>query len=271
MNCIEHFGYYDNIVHFPEHGHTDCEILYLHKGHITVLCSGNEFDMTEGMIYIIPSCFKHRLVIKDLSCYRRTLVFLNPWIYSKKHCSDVIYNMIIGLDTDKPLIVKDDFNGFQLLNDIKNEIELNDAFSEEIIVSLLTELISHIIRSSGYRGRTAIKSNKTVSDIQSYIQENCGSQILISDIADKFFISKYYLSHIFKKQIGMSPKQFLIFTRLSKAYNLLHEPNLKIAEISEMCGFASPSDMTKKFREQYNISPNKFRKELFSKNKNNTD
>ena len=69
----------------------------------------------------------------------------------------------------------------------------------------------------------------------------------------------------------MSPKQFLIFARLSKAYNMLHEPDMKISEISELCGFASPSDMTKKFKEQYNISPNGFRKQLLSKSKNDTN
>lgn len=268
MGCIEHFGYYENIVHFPEHQHTACEIMYLHKGHISILCDDNEFDMTDGMLYIIPSCFKHKGIIKDSSFYKRTLVFINPWIYMKEHYSDIIYNMLIGLDIDKPIIVKDDFNALKIFNSIKREMELSDMISEDIIVSSLTELFAQIIRRTGYIGRTVGKSNKLVADIQSYIQENCGSQILISELAEKYFISKFYLSHIFKEQTGMSPKQFLTFTRLSKAYNLLHEPDLKVFEISERCGFASPSDMTKKFREHYKISPYRFRKQLLSKSKN---
>lgn len=271
MNCIEHFGYYDNIIHFPEHQHTACEIMYLHNGHISVLCENNQFDMTDGMLYVIPSCFKHQVKIKDESCYERTLVFLNPWIYSKEYFSDVINNMLIGFDLQKPLVVKDDFDALMILNRIKNEIERSDIISEDLIISSLTELFAKIIRKVGYIGKPDKKLNKLVSDIQRYIQENCESQILISDIADRFFISKFYLSHIFKEQIGMSPKQFLTFTRLSKAYNMLHEPEKKISEISEECGFASPSDMTKKFKVQYNISPNNFRKQLLSKSKNDID
>lgn len=268
MNCIEHFGYYDNIIHFPEHQHTACEIMYLHKGHISVMCDGSQFDMTDGMLYVIPSCFKHQGIIKDSSCYKRTLIFLNPWIYSKEYFSDVINNMLIGFDIDKPIVVKDAFDALTIINRIEKELEFGDIVSEDIIVSSLTELFAKIIRKVGYIGKTDKKLNRLVSDIQRYIQENCESQILISDIADRFFISKFYLSHIFKEQIGMSPKQFLTFTRLSKAYNMLHEPGINISEISEKCGFASPSDMTKKFKVQYNISPNNFRKRLFSKSKN---
>ena len=271
MNCIEHFGFYDNIVHFPEHHHTACEILYLHKGNISVSHENNMYEMTGGMLYIIPSCFKHRVIINDESCYERTLVFLNPWIYTKEYFSDVIYNMLIGFDLQKPVVIEDDFNALATINTIKDELEKVDIISEDIIVSSLTELFAKIIRKIGYTGKTAKTPNKLVTEIQSYIQENCGLNILISDVAEKYFISKFYLSHIFKEQTGMSPKQFLIFARLSKAYNMLHEPDMKISEISELCGFASPSDMTKKFKEQYNISPNGFRKQLLSKSKNDTN
>lgn len=269
MNCIEHFGYYDNIVHFPEHHHTACEIMYLHKGSISVLHGTKEYEMTDGMLYIIPSCFKHRVKIKDESCYQRTLVFLNPWIYTKEYFSDIIYNMLIGFDLQKPIVVKDDFDALSIFNKIDSEIEKEDIISEDIIVSSLTELFAQIIRKTGYAGKTIKTPNKLVADIQSYIQENCGSHILISEVADKFFLSKFYLSHIFKEQTGMSPKQFLVFSRLSKVYNMLHDSDMKISEISELCGFASPSDMTKKFKEQYNISPNTLRKQLLTKSKNN--
>ena len=36
MSCIEHIGCYDNIILFPEHKHTSCEIMYLHKDNINL-------------------------------------------------------------------------------------------------------------------------------------------------------------------------------------------------------------------------------------------
>ncbi len=268
MSCIEHIGCYDNIILFPEHKHTSCEIMYLHKGNINLICEGKKYELKDGMLYIIPSGLNHTISIIDSTCYKRTLAFLNPWAYSKKYYSDYIYNILIGNAINEPIIIKDDFECRGYLDIIKKEMDSTDILSEDIIISVVTQFLARLFRHTALTNSHNIrKSNKLVGDIQSYIQENCGAQISISDIADRYFVSKFYLSHIFKEQTGLSPRQFLTFTRLSKAYNLLHEPDLSVSEVAQKCGFTSTSYMIKKFGEQYNISPNKFRKQLFSKSK----
>lgn len=268
MGCVEHFGRYDAVEDFPEHRHTSCELLYLHEGEISIICGEKEFTLTDGMLYIIPSCVIHRSIIRNRSIYRRTLIFLNPWTYSRAYFSEPVSNLLMGFSVKEPIAVTDNFGCEELIGKIEKELAADDMLSEDIIVSLITQILAGIIRQSDHIGSRSKLPGKLVSDVQRYIQENCGSQILISDIADKFYISKYYLTHIFKEQTGMSPKQFLSFTRISKAYNLLYEQELKISEISEMCGFTSPSDMTRKFREQYGISPMQLRKSIFTKSKN---
>lgn len=265
MSCIEHFGYYENAADFPEHRHTSCELMYLHEGDISLICGEKEFEIKSGMAYIIPSCVAHRSVINDRETYRRTLVFLNPWTYSRAYYSEPINNLLMGFSANEPVAVRDAFGCAVLLDKIKNELSEGDLLSEDVIVSAVTEILAGIIRTANYINNRSRSPGKLVSDVQRYIQENCGAQIMISDIADRFYISKYYLTHIFKEQTGMSPRQFLTVTRLSKAYNLLHEPNLKVSYISEICGFTSPSDMTRKFREQYGITPMQFRRELKAK------
>jgi AraC-like DNA-binding protein len=268
MSCIEHFGHYDKIEEFPEHMHTSCEILYLHEGELTLYSGGREYEMKSGMVYVIPSCAVHRSVLKNKKVYRRTLVILNPWTYSRACYSEQINNLLMGLPAKEPIVVKDDFGGLAALEKIESELSVNDLLSEDIIVSAATELLAGIIRTAK---RTEIASHtpgKLVSEVKLFIRENCRYQIRISKIAEQFFISKFYLTHIFKEQTGMSPKQFLIYTRLSKACGLLHKKDLKISEISELCGFTSPSDMTKKFRERYGISPTQFRRKIDEKGNN---
>lgn len=267
MSCVEHFGYYESVTDFPEHRHTSCELMYLHEGEISILCDEKEFEIKSGMLYIIPSCVVHRSVIKNRATYRRTLIFLNPWTYSRAYYSEPINDLLMGFSVNEPVAVIDDFGCDELLDKIKKELSADDLLSEDIIVSIVTEILAGIIRTANYINNRSRSPGKLVSDVQRYIQENCGSQVMISDIADRFYISKYYLTHIFKEQTGMSPRQFLTYTRLSKVYNLLHEPDLKISAISERCGFTSPSDMTRKFREQYGVTPMQFRRELKVKGK----
>lgn len=269
MSCIEHFKYYESISVFPSHQHTSCEILYLHKGHISIVCGEDELHMTDNMVCIVPSCIKHRIVIRDSKYYRRTIIFLNPWTYTREFYSDAIYNMLMGFTLKRPIVLKDDFNCLGYFDKIKRELEINDILSEDVVISAVTQMLVNILRKSGCHEGIMKKSDKIIFEIQRYIQENCSEQLLISDIADKFYISKFYLTHIFKNQTGMSPRSYLTLTRLTKAYNMLHDSQLKISEIAGRCGFASPSDMARKFKEQYQVSPNEFRKRIFLKSKKN--
>lgn len=269
MSCIEHFCDYDDIADFPEHKHTSCEILYLKRGHISLVCGDEELDVVGGMIYIIPAGVSHRIVIKDYNHYERTLIFLNPWTYTRSYYSDLIYNIAMGFSTDKPLIAEADEEIKKHLDTIKSELKSKDLLSEDVIVSSVTLLLSDVIRRLGITVGDSKKPNKLVVEVQRFIQENYKYPIMISDIAENFFISKYYLSHIFKEQTGMSPKSFLTLTRVTKAYNMLHGSDARISEIAEMCGFSNVNDMINKFKQQYGISPSQFRKQLMNKSKSN--
>lgn len=262
MSCIEHFCDYDDIADFPEHKHTSCEILYLKKGHISLVCGDEELDVTEEMMYIIPAGVSHKIVVKDHRYYDRTLIFLNPWSYTRSYYSDLIYNVVMGFSTNKPLIVEAGEDIKKYLSSIKAEIMSNNLLSEDVIVSSVTLLLSDVIRSLKITIGDSQKPNKLVVEVQRFIQENYKYPIKISDIAENFYISKYYLTHIFKEQTGMPPKSFLTLTRVTKAYNMLHDSDARISEIAEMCGFSSVNDMINKFKQQYGITPTQFRKQM---------
>ena len=213
------------------------------------------------MLYIIPAGVSHRIDIKDYARYDRTLIFLNPWAYTRSYYSDLIYNIVMGFAYDKPLVIKADDEIKRCLTQIKDEMHSSDLLSEDIIVAAVTFLLSRAIRECGIVISDNHKPNKVVVEVQRFIQENYKYPIMISDIAESFYISKYYLSHIFKEQTGMSPKSFLTLTRVTKAYNMLHNSDARISEISEMCGFSSVNDMTKKFKQQYGVSPSKIKKQ----------
>lgn len=270
MSCIEHFCDYDDIADFPEHKHTSCEILYLKKGNISLLCGDKEFDVTGGMMYIIPAGISHRIVIRDHCNYDRTLIFLNPWTYTRSYYSDLIYNIVMGFSTDKPLIIEVNETIKKQLDIIRSELLLKeDLLSEDVIVSSVTLMMCDVIRRLGITVSDNKKPNKLVVEVQRFIQENYKYPIMISDIAENFFISKYYLSHIFKEQTGMSPKSFLTLTRVTKAYNMLHDSDARISEIAEICGFSNANEMINKFKLQYGRSPSQFRKQLINKSKSN--
>mgnify|MGYP002626025987 CR=1 FL=1 len=263
MNCIEHYGYYENVADFPEHSHTSCEILYLHEGRIKLTADGESYELTGGMLYLMPSSTVHKNELLDRSVYRRTLMFLNPWIYGRSFHDNTVQNLLMGFISKKPAVLTDDFGALAMINDIGRELDDDPPLSQAVTAAIVTKLIASIIRKTGMPGSSEDAPVKMVIDVCNYIQDHCTEQLRISDISDKFYISKYYLTHIFKEQMGVSPRQFLSTARLSKAYSMLYDKSIKISEISDMCCFTSHSDFAKKFKEQYGTSPTDFRKKLF--------
>lgn len=265
MNCVEHFCYYSDFPKFPVHFHTSCEVGYLYNGDITIVCSGKEYRVTSNTVYLLPSCMQHEFIINDREHYDRLLMFINPWTKARMLYSETIQNMLMGFTFKEPIVLKDTFGCDEILKRIERELERGDALSDEVTAGMVTEFLAALIRKSGHLDTTVKPEGSLIIQIKEYIQEHISEKIVISELADRFFISKFHLSHLFKEQLGMSPKQFLTFARLSKAHALLCRDNMSISEISDACGFSNPSEMTRQFKEQHGISPTQFRKSLMTR------
>lgn len=265
MAIIEHHGEYDTHTEFPEHFHTSCELMYIHEGCLELVSGENKITLKSGMLYLVPSCIRHTTRLIDKTVYRRTLVIINPWEYSKVHYSMALNNILMGLTCTKPIAAVDDFGAKEYLEKLNAALSSDDILQKEIHAAVITIIVSEMIKRSDFACGDIKEPDKLIQEVQRYIREHSSEQLVIADIAQRFYISKFYLAHRFSEQTGMSPRQFLNYIRLSDAYSLLHDKELKISEISERCGFASPSDMTKRFLSHYGITPSGFRRKLIEK------
>ncbi len=61
------------------------------------------------------------------------------------------------------------------------------------------------------------------------------------------------------KQLGISPQEFLIKTRGSKAMKILQETSLTAAQIASRCGFADASSLSDHFKKRSGSTPTEYR------------
>jgi transcriptional regulator GlxA family with amidase domain len=94
-----------------------------------------------------------------------------------------------------------------------------------------------------------------------YIHQHLNETIKLSDIAIALGISQYHFGRLFKQSMGVTVHVYLVQQRVAKAQQLLRETNLTILAISEQCGFANPSHLTKCFRKYIGLTPTQFREE----------
>jgi AraC-like DNA-binding protein len=131
----------------------------------------------------------------------------------------------------------------------------NEMISSCLLTNMLTEIM--LTLPAWDSGEVPRK----IRDIRDYIQENFSRTIHLEELSERFFISKYYLCHEFKKYTGLSPNEYLIATRLNKAKGLLRFADLRVCEISDMTGFASLNHFFYTFKKHEKISPSEYRKQ----------
>ncbi len=103
--------------------------------------------------------------------------------------------------------------------------------------------------------------HSSVYEIMQYIRSNIYLPMTVTALADQFGYSLGYFSRLFKRETGFGVNVFINSCRLHEARQLLKTTGLSISEISNMLHFSSQSYFQKKFKEQFHISPMKYRKE----------
>ena len=99
-----------------------------------------------------------------------------------------------------------------------------------------------------------------MDEVCEYIDRNFTEKLVLSEIADKFFISYSHLSKMFHETYGVSFQEYLISKRMEYAEQLLQCPTMNLQEISEAVGYNNVFNFSRAFKKYYGISPTFYKK-----------
>lgn len=131
--------------------------------------------------------------------------------------------------------------------------------------ALLLAFITSAIESN-YRGNQNIKrthdypTEQYVKYAADFIRANYATA-RVSDVAQFIGIHRSYLTNIFKAKMGISPQEYLMQCKLSRACKLLEETENPIQEISRQVGYDNPLTFSKTFKSFYGVSPRAYREQ----------
>lgn len=106
------------------------------------------------------------------------------------------------------------------------------------------------------------QSPGVMSEIESYLKNHFSENITLKDLGKMFFVNSAYLGQIFKKQFGVSFKDYLNELRIQKAEELLIYSDKKIYEIAAEIGYKDIDYFINKFISIKGVTPAKYRKQM---------
>ncbi len=113
---------------------------------------------------------------------------------------------------------------------------------------------------------TNVQDSKRNSDISKPIQNCCDyisihikENISIDDLASQVGYTAYYFSHKFKKEVGISVKEYIKNQKLEQAKLLLSTTQMNVQDICDELSFGTRSFFSVSFHDYTGMSPSEFR------------
>lgn len=137
---------------------------------------------------------------------------------------------------------------FGILDQCECITELNRIL-EEIAISTAN-------RINSFNRKTI---NSTLQKAIDYINENYHESITLNDVAEHTFVSIYYLSRMFTKELGKNYVDYLNEVRIEKAKEYLKDSGYKTYEIAELVGIKDAHYFSKLFKKYTGVTPSEYK------------
>ena len=149
------------------------------------------------------------------------------------------------------------------LKEILREMENRRPGYGTICKNLLISLIVRLSRQgdAAFVPVSGRWPNRECSIVRRYIDNHYKDSLTLDQLAALVHVNKYYMSHSFSKEFGISPISYLISRRIDESKHLLRDTDLSLSQIAHTLGFSSPSYFSQSFRRLVGTSPLAYRKE----------
>ena len=233
------------------HYHDFYELFYLHKGERFVNLNSRTFFLREHDFIIMPPYSMHNSCSKDNVTFGRSVVY-----FRKEMIHPDIANLICNNNT--PWTISDEKKRAEheaLVLAMSDESENNLQYRDILLESMLRQLLIYSVRYHDVHSE--VVNEPKLSAVVRFIQENYDQKLDLQILADRFYVSKFYLCRIFKRFTNCSVIEYINKTRILHAKRLFAESDMSVTDIASAVGFASLTHFERTFMKITGESPKK--------------
>jgi len=227
------------------------------------------------LFYIVDGKGSFILPNEEIPVKKNDLVIINPTVEhtEKSNEEDSLEYIALGIEGIAFTLPEDHelglftYRGNEdeirfFLEKLLMEVQSNHSHVDLICRSIIEILIVYIKREKSIHVQSHQSEHlkQPVALAKHFIKHNYREAITLDDLADVSHVNKYYLAHLFKQQLKLSPIEYLNNERVKAAKNLLETTNFTVTQISESTGFSSQSFFSQAFKRETGLTPTQYRK-----------
>lgn len=236
---------------FPEHLHTQLELIFLFSGRAQILVGGRAYPLGPGDVCL---------------CFPGT-------IHGYAGAEDADGLMLIAAPGQFPdfaslLERRRPANPIVNLRELPEDVEmclerLRDECAAEMCEAAVRGYIQVLLARVLPR-LELIDPPEAHSDlayrIMSYLSRHFAEPVTLHTLSEALSISPSHLSHTFSRRLHTSFRAYVNALRADQACTLLRSTDFSVTRIAYECGFETQRTFNRAFREQCGLSPSEYRR-----------
>lgn len=268
----EEQSFYPDYSMAKRHLHSSTEIYFMFKGERYYFIEQDTFHVKPYMAVLINPHLIHKTHTVNHGGYHRFLLQLDKSILDMFAKISDNYDLITK-PYDVVEFTKEDWEKvIPIIERLKKEMGSEKDDDHTMSRLLAMQLVTLFARAQKKQHTSAqmqpipdriVHASKyeLVHEIILYIQEHLAEECTLDGIAAHFYISRAYLTRVFKFITGFTVKEYLNLCRIRNAKTLLQTTNLSITEIATRTGFGNITNFEKNFKNMTSLTPLQYRKQ----------
>lgn len=224
-------------------------IMYIKKGQCIVCQDSRTFTAKTNQIVLLDCYIPHS--------YTTDTGWEAEWLHFDGPLAREYYNLIVNT-VGYNITLQDPTRFQEALHRIYDMFIENSVTKEVLLNKYITDLLTELILSKD-KEINQVRKEDMIEAATTYINEHLTEEISLDSLADMVSLSPYYFIRLFKKQIGLTPHDYIITARINHAKFLLKTTDISIKEICFSTGFLSESSFCSTFKKREKLTPSEFR------------
>ena len=231
------------------HYHDAYEIYVLEKGERNHLIDGTRISLAAREVALIKPFALHTT---DGSAYSRYVLYFKE-AYLDRYFSPVGKAVLLSLFEEKKLTLTEE----AYARTVELLLALNGRHEDFL---LLAEILHLLLAARERLTECAEGDGSLIARITEYLRESYLDFRGLDELAARFFVTKFYLCRLFKRETGLSVVSYVNAQKIRRACEELRYTRKSVKRIAADCGFSSSVYFCKLFREGLGTSPLEYRR-----------